>query len=194
MTTALLQNRESWLEKATLELQERVFKQHHSLPPSRVSIGFPGGRNPKKAIGQHWHPRASSDNVSQIFISPIHKTSLEHLGTLAHELVHACVPEAGHGKDFRKIALAIGLEGKMRSTTAGPKLIPHLQGIVESLGEIPHATLSLQDRPTKKQTTRMIKCECSACGYIARTSSTWIVQVGAPLCPCNSEPMELPNV
>ncbi|HYD29212.1 hypothetical protein [Brevundimonas sp.] len=35
----------------------------------------------------------------------------------------------------------------------------------------------------KKQTARMIKCTCATCGYVARTSRMWIVEVGAPHCP-----------
>lgn len=34
-----------------------------------------------------------------------------------------------------------------------------------------------------KQSTRMIKCECPMCHYIARTSQKWIDDVGAPHCP-----------
>jgi hypothetical protein len=34
-----------------------------------------------------------------------------------------------------------------------------------------------------KQNTRMLKCECPMCGYIARTSQKWIDEVGPPHCP-----------
>ncbi|MEX3924422.1 transcription elongation protein SprT [Paraburkholderia sp. BR10936] len=34
-----------------------------------------------------------------------------------------------------------------------------------------------------KQSTRMIKCECPMCHYIARTSQKWIDEVGPPHCP-----------
>ena len=37
--------------------------------------------------------------------------------------------------------------------------------------------------------TRMLKCECSACGYVARTTRRWLIEYGPPLCPCNGEPM-----
>ena len=43
----------------------------------------------------------------------------------------------------------------------------------------------------KKQTTRMLKCVCSECGYVARTTAKWLETVGAPLCACNSEQMEV---
>ncbi len=33
------------------------------------------------------------------------------------------------------------------------------------------------------RTTRMIKCYCPQCGYIARVSMKWIRREGAPHCP-----------
>lgn len=180
--------REAWLEKAVIKLQDKVFK--HSIPKVKVSIGFPGGRDPKKAIGQHWHPDASKDGISQIFISPTHENSIDHLATLAHELVHACVPDAKHGKPFRKIAKEIGLDGPMRATTAGKELTAKLKKIISDIGEIPHATIMLTNRE-KKQTTRLIKIACADCGYVCRTTRQWIDAIGAPLCPCNNEPMQL---
>ena len=41
--------------------------------------------------------------------------------------------------------------------------------------------------------TRLIKTQCGHCGYIARVTRRWIADVGAPLCPCKGEPMELPE-
>lgn len=42
----------------------------------------------------------------------------------------------------------------------------------------------------KKQTTRMVKVVCAGCGYVARTTHKWLDEAGAPICPCNQEPME----
>jgi len=39
------------------------------------------------------------------------------------------------------------------------------------------------------QTTRMLKVECPADGYIVRTTQKWI-DLGLPTCPCGEE-MEL---
>jgi hypothetical protein len=35
----------------------------------------------------------------------------------------------------------------------------------------------------KKQGTRLIKCECPECGYIARVTAKWLDEAGAPICP-----------
>ena len=43
--------------------------------------------------------------------------------------------------------------------------------------------------PRKKQTTRLIKCSCSACGYTARTSRKWLDTAGAPICPTDKKAM-----
>lgn len=184
--------REQWLQQATEYLREGVFKRSGiPIPKVHVSIGFPGGISPTKAIGQHWHPKASKDGVSHVFVSPINKSSLEILETLAHECVHACVPDAGHGKPFKKIALAIGFESPMRTTPASALLKDRLKEIISQLGEIPHSHLTLRDPTKKKQGTRMLKCECTSCGYTARTTIKWIDTLGAPLCPCNGSPMEI---
>jgi hypothetical protein len=34
---------------------------------------------------------------------------------------------------------------------------------------------------TKKQTTRMVKCQCDKCGYVVRTSRRWLT-IGRPRC------------
>jgi hypothetical protein len=94
-----------------------------------------------------------------------------------------------HVRYIGKCARAVGLEGKLTATGAGEALVGEMKAWHATLGAYPHATLNPADRPTKKQTTRMVKCECDACGYIARTSAKWINDVGAPLCPCNKKPM-----
>jgi hypothetical protein len=175
--------RESWLLAAVGHLRLGLFKKHADIPNVRVSVGFPGGKSPKKAIGQYWHPVSCTDAIPQIFISPVLATPLEALDTLVHELVHACTPGEGHGKVFRKLALAVGLEGKMRSASAGTELKERLNTLAFELGEYPHASINLSDR--KKQTTRNLKSECPACGYTCRVTRKWLESVGPPVCPAD---------
>lgn len=190
--------REEWLLKAITLCSAQKFKPHgYSIPKLRVSVGLPYGRGSKKAIGQHWHPKASEDKVGSIFISPTIKDSVQVLATLVHELVHAAVGnEANHGPKFRKCALSVGLEGQMRSTCASKQLQDYFKKvIIKRIGRYPHAVLNVGDRPVKKQTTRMIKMECSDCGYICRAALSKILASGAVICPCNDEAMkvELPD-
>ena len=41
--------------------------------------------------------------------------------------------------------------------------------------------------------TRMLKCECGDCGYVARVSRRWLCETGPPICPCNRETMACPQ-
>lgn len=186
-------NREQWLELAVQKLKDGFFAPiGETVPPVRVSIGLPSSRalsSKRRSIGECWSPNSSKDGLSQVFISPILTDSNVILATLAHELIHAIVPDAGHKKPFKRIALAVGLTGKMTATVAGPELLIRLNDLIKEIGEIPHAALCPSEVTRKKQSTRMIKVKCSSCGYIARTSQTWLDTIGAPLCACNQQPM-----
>jgi hypothetical protein len=182
------ETREAWLLEATSRMRRDLFERSGNVVPKvKVSVGFPGGGSARTRIGEHWHPRATQDNVSQIFISPVLDSPLQALETLVHELVHAIVPDAKHGPEFGAIAKRVGLVGKMTATIAGPNLKLELETMINQLGKYPHAGINVGDR--KKQSTRLMKVECGDCGYIARVSSKWIDEAGAPICPCNGEAM-----
>lgn len=181
--------REQWLEKSVELMTPHFENAGYKVPKVRVSCGWPssgGLGKTHKTIGQCWAKEASSDGVHQIFISPW----LEDIGetgvvpTLVHEVVHAVVGlEAKHGKVFRKCATGVGLDGKMTSTHAGKQLLLLVAVWQRTLGSYPHAKLDPAQRPTKKQTTRMIKMECGTCGYVARAAKKWIDEVGVLKCP-----------
>jgi hypothetical protein len=166
-------------------------KNGYKVPSVRVSCGWP--YSGKKAIGEAWDKAAASDKVAQLFISPKLKDEVAERGvlaTLVHEVVHAVVGnENKHNRVFGKCARAMGLTGKLTATGAGQELIVEMKSWMPKLGKYPHASLNPGMRPVKKQGTRMVKCECGACGYIARTSAKWLTDAGAPLCPCNKKPM-----
>ncbi len=184
-------NREEWLTKAIKKFETDLFKAHgYKVPKVKVSVGLPYGRGSKKAVAQHWIPAASADGLGSIFISPTVDDGVEVLGTLIHEMCHAAVGnECGHGKIFKKCALAVGLEGKMKSTTSSKELVSSIKKLIKDIGPYPHARLDLGQRPTKKQTTRMLKLQCIGCGFVCRATITKIIEVGPPLCACNKEPM-----
>jgi hypothetical protein len=181
--------REQWLLRALALVSAHLYATSQSVVPDavRVSCGFPGGRGSGlKAIGQCWPTELSADQTTEIFISPTIADPVEVLAILVHEAVHAAVGcKHGHKAPFKRVAVAAGLEGKMTSTHASDALKVTLTGWLESLGDYPHASLSMSGR--KKQSTRLVKCTCSSCGYIARTTQKWIDASGAPLCNCQSE-------
>ena len=193
VTAATNGNREAWLMKATKAVTPLFTKAGYTVPEVRVCAGFPsrsaiGAR--QRRIGECWSAGAAADNRAQIFISPVLEDYVVVLATLVHELVHAVVGhEAKHGPVFKKCATAVGLAGKMTATHAGDELVAKFEALRPRLGAYPHTMLNAMTRT--KQTTRLLKCACEECGYTVRTTAKWIDEAGAPLCPCNSEPMKV---
>lgn len=190
-------NRETWLLIAIERLRADLFApQGHAFPDAiRVSMGFGFGRSKSSLsiLGQYWPSGLTKDGMAQVYISPTLDDSSRVLDVLIHELCHAVVPGAGHGKLFKRVALSVGLTGKMRATVASDRLKERLNALIQEIGEIPHSRLM----PTstgpagapKKQGTRLVPIGCSDCGFKARTTRMWLDKVGAPLCACNSKPM-----
>ena len=176
--------REDWLIELATRL-ETLFKQYGAtLPKYRVTCGFPssGGLSAKnRTIGQCWSPEASADDTTEIIIGITQDEPMRVAGVLAHEMVHAAVGvAAGHRGPFRKLALDIGLEGKMTATTEGEAFKQAVQPMLDAIGDYPHAKLDASKR--KKQGTRMIKASCTACNYTVRTTTKWI-DIATPTCP-----------
>jgi hypothetical protein len=148
----------------------------------------------KGCVGECWSAECSADGTFEIFIVPTEGETSRIAGILAHELVHAAVGlEAKHGKPFKRVALAIGLEGRMTATTEGPRFLEAVKPILDAVGPFPHARLTddplARSSAPKKQAGRQLKCECTECGYIARTTAKWLKTAGAPICPTHNTPM-----
>ncbi len=182
--------RQAWLEDATRDLRKHFTACGYTVPDKlRVSVGWPkGSRGGNKTIGQCWSDTVCTDKHFETFISPALRDGDQIFGVLAHELVHATVGlKVGHKGAFKHCATTIGLEGKMTATTNGPAMAERAKAFITKHGKYPAGAI-VSDKGRVKQGTRLIKCECSECGYIARTTAKWI-ENGTPLCPCNSEPM-----
>jgi hypothetical protein len=184
-------NRESYL-RALAEGLEPLFQNHGATYPDRIrfTCGWPskGAGARRKTVGQCFDPAASKDDHHEIIIGMSLDDPMEVAHTLAHELCHAIIgTQHGHKKPFRKLALAIGLVGKMTATTAGDAFKQYAQPIIDKLGAYPHAELDYST--VKKQTTRMIKASCAECGYTVRLTRKWIDQAGPPICPTHETTM-----
>jgi hypothetical protein len=181
-----MQTRESYLREAALgPLQRDVFVGYTIPNDVQITCGWPsrGGTskaNGAKTIGECWARRASSAGVNEVFLSPVLSDTVEVLATLVHELVHAIVDcNHGHGKEFRKIAVACGLSGPMTATYASEELQAKLERVRESMGEYPHSKLN---PPLPRQKSRQLKLSCGGCGAVWRMSKKWLAL--ASLCPC----------
>ena len=190
MTKTPFDTREAWLISCVDLLRPDFERVGTSVPGKiRASCGWPsksGLAAKKRRIGEAWSAKCSGDETFEVFISPVLKDAQLVLATLVHEIVHCAVGvEQGHKGPFKRIATAIGLEGKMTDTTAGPELLKRIEEIVAEVGPYPHAELKSSNAP-KKQGTRMLLVKCPACEYQVRTTKKWL-EIGVPTCPCGTE-------
>lgn len=180
--------REAWL----LELVEQLRPIYDGeLPESvRISTGFTSKGIRSNRVGECWHPAAADDKTPHVFIHPAVVDSGEVAAIVAHELIHACRPDAKHGRKFRQMAEAIGLTGPMRSTVAGEQFKTSAAPILETIGVYPHARLNGGNVPSTgaKQSTRLLKVECPVCGYTVRTTRKWL-DIAVPCCPVDDVEM-----
>jgi hypothetical protein len=113
---------------------------------------------------------------------------VEVLDTLVHELVHAVDDcQHKHGKEFKKIALSLGMVGPMRSAGAGPDLKEKLVEIAKTLGPYPHGKLKVTHRKVVSRSRPRAKCP--DCGFQVPMLKRFLAY-GAPICPKDKVEME----
>jgi len=182
-------NREQWLMHAVAHLIPIFERSGHVVPVVKVSVGFPSTGARGRHLGQCWSTKSAVDGINQIFIAPHLQTPFDFLDTLVHELVHAVDDcQSGHGENFKKIALDVGLKGPMRSAGAGDWLKQDLMRISEKLGGFPHGRLSLPVRAMQKAPKRP-GAKCDKCGYEVVILKRYL-DLGPPICPKDMEGME----
>ena len=178
--------RERWLLRLVDALGPMFAEHGANVPSVLISVGFPSKRatsSRNRRIGECWYGACSADGRPHVFISPVLADPAEVAGVVVHELIHAvCGAGVGHKGPFRKLALALGLEGKMTATAVGAELAKRLNALIRKLGPYPHPKLTATGGKPK-QGTRMLKLECPACGYVVRTTAKWVA-VGLPTCVC----------
>jgi len=202
------QNRETWLEEMTKQFVIPHFSEcgfeylEFSSLPIKFSVSFIEGVRSSgkkmKAIGAHYSHHFSSGGEQHILIHPSLENSNKVVGVLIHELIHAQLPiDAGHGKEFRNIAVKVGLCGKMTATEETEELQEKISSWVKKLGDYPHTSFDVS-KSRKKQTTRMLKTMCMSdnedCGkghYKTRMSRSLIENFGSPVCPNCGNQMEV---
>lgn len=180
--------RQQWFEQVVDALREERFgPAGYTIPANiRVSVGFPKGSDLCKIVGQCWSPTASSDAHAELFISPVLLDPIDIIGTMGHEAGHATVGTGyGHRGPFKKCMLAIGLLPPMRSTPPSEDFKEWVADLVSRIGPYPAGNLTIG----KKQSTRMLRCQCATCGYLARVTKQWITTSGPPICPADKSPM-----
>ncbi len=182
-------NREAWLLAAVDLIRPIFMDKHHEIPLNvMVSCGFASTGTRSHHIGQCWSRDSSTNELNQIFISPTLHDPVEVLDTLVHELVHAvdnC--EHKHGKEFKKIALSLGMQGPMRSAGAGAELKKILTDLAIKLGPYPHGALKVSHR--KAVSKARAKAKCPKCGFQVPMYRKFL-EYGPPICPKDRIEME----
>jgi hypothetical protein len=184
--------REAWLLALVAKLAPEIeARAGLKMPPILISVGFPssGGLNArgKTAIGQCWLPQGEG-KPAHIFVSPLISEPNQIVYIVAHEMLHAALPAgAGHKKPFQVAAKAIGHTAPFTECHSeiekAPAFFAWATQVLDALPAYPHDALGAPATKEKKQSTRMLKAECPACGYTVRLAKKWVVEVGAPICP-----------
>jgi len=200
--------REGWFNKATTMLSKDFAKAGLELNPQiRCTCGWPSKGGTKKTgrvIGEVWDARHSADGTWEIFITPTVADPVAMLAILLHELCHISAGVGmGHGAEFKAIATALGLTGKMTATKPSDDLVITLTGYAEKLGEYPGAALTLfgdmgvpgaprkPKEPRKgdphfrgrRDKGRYRKFKCVKCQWQGQTTRKHI-DAGMPTCHC----------
>ena len=175
---AKFDTREQWLRTFMVRAIEEKPEHLGSVDPDKVRIGVgfvSGGTRSKKVVGQCFtnDETVSGDNVSEIIIDIRHHEARDVASTLVHELGHVVAGiEAKHGAKFAAVMLPLGLKRPMKSTPATDEFWEWVNPILKELGSYPHDRFS--PKGTKKQATRLLKCECDTCGFIFRSTAKWV--------------------
>jgi hypothetical protein len=186
-------NREEWLLGAKDHIAERFFNKPSKRLPAKLALscGIPKGSS--RAIGQCWDPRVAADGTTHIFVCPSLDNPIEVLGTLLHELVHACVGiKEGHGGQFARMAREVGLCGKLTSTVVeeGTDLHMFLLGVVGLLGPYPHKAMNKQGTKRKAVRTAVRLYSSEIPGYSVSIKASVLEEMGYPLDPDGNEMTE----
>lgn len=153
--TAIYKTREEWLTESVKAMAFLLEQNGTQLPEKwAISVGFPkGGFKNLPAIGECWDPEVSPDGVTNMFISPILSDRIQILATTLHEMIHAAVGlKEKHAGEFRRVARAVGLKGKLTATYAedGTDLHQTLSKIDMSLGDYPGTPMAPRKTPKKQ--------------------------------------------
>lgn len=192
MTNNTYTTREGWLN-AALPHVKAIIEQHGWKVPGnlQLSVGWPKGSG--EAIGQCYSKGAAHDGKTwNIFIAPDLTDASRVLDVLLHELIHATVGlDEKHGGQFKKLAKACGLTGKMTATVAGEQLQAELTQIAEALGPYPHVGMH---KPQKKAAARGKGKTCTMVSmtpgfedFKVAVERRFLEQYGAPKDPAGNE-------
>jgi hypothetical protein len=151
--------------------------------------------------------KAKAKKIHEINLSAEYLRTCDVGELIIHELAHAenevlgikdCSGSQMHNKHFKTMAERLGLEVEPRDSSVGYGFTKlggpaksFLKKIAFKRNVFDASRVGLGARKKGSVGSRLLKCECDECGYVVRTTKTWLDKSGAPLCPCNKKPMEV---
>ena len=141
VSTIAVWERDCWLVRAVHRLRP-VVGESGLLLPKRITVRA-GQTNLSDtgsghALGECWPSTATTDGVPGIVVNATITDTRTILHVVVHELIHAADDcRDGHGAWFTAWARALGLEGDIPSTYAGPRLQRSLSALARDLGAYP---------------------------------------------------------
>jgi len=176
----VITERKAWLSNAVAELRPLFNCAGYKVPENvRVTCARLG----RRTSGCHYSPSWSSNGNHEIFINCSIRSAHEVISTLVHEMVHASAANTGHGKDFKKIAFAVGLIGPMQNTDAGPVLSRWIKKFVKRWGPYPLA-----------QSSDMFPADQFARRHLLTRSEKWLVRLGGQLASARATAARMPEM
>ena len=156
-----IKTREDWLRQLALAMQSRVETAcDTALPDFRITCGFPSHGallgNKRRVRGQCWCPSQSRDGTTEIIVSIVEDNPEEIAEIVVHEMIHACLPKAGHTKPFQRAAKALGFVAPFTSSNPTEEFWNWAKPMVKKMGAYPHAQLAATRSnliPTEKPDT-----------------------------------------
>jgi predicted RNA-binding Zn-ribbon protein involved in translation (DUF1610 family) len=189
------ETREEWLQAFIDAARPRFTEVNASIPPNvRVAVGFTSKGFKGTRIGECWSDVASDDGHFEIFLKPTLNDTALICATLTHELIHAAVGlDKGHKGPFARVAVSLGLGGRMTATEAQEAWYTWALPIINELGPMPYGKITGGiSSARKKQTTALLKYECPMCGFLARITAKHTQGLAYLRCPspdCDGELM-----
>ena len=165
-----IRTRDQWLTDFVV-LARPYFSRAGKPLPERIRAAMcPPHRARQRTIGLCWSDAVTEDNGREIWVTSAETDPVRVAGILVHELCHAALPHAvKHGKPFRLLAEALGLEGRMTATTEGARFKALWAPLLASLGPLPAArfTAGVAVDARVQRTPRMKNASCPHCGFTA---------------------------
>lgn len=201
LSTTTPENREAWLTETARMIYpvidavaQSFAKDYRPVPfddfAFACSITSGGSTQMRKVAGEIHYAEGTGNGKHEVRIAPSQDDSVQVLGVVIHEMIHAFAIGDGHRGDFARIARFIGLKGKMTATYVekdaekGDRLRCVVDSIIKIVGEYPHQKVRAPvPRGKRGIGSRMLKIVCTECDLVMRASSMQAEKIDRCDCP-----------